>query len=368
MATFDAALLDFIEHPVFVLEAGGDGLPRYMAFNECACRSLNKPVNEILGMTASELYTGRLGQIAFEHHCESLKSGAQRAYDIQLPFADGQRLIRTSLRPVCDSSGNVIRIIGSSQDISGKQIFREMQAEVETIESEMEEFISLAAHDLRTPINNVTMVAEMLREEFQDLGDGKLELIGILEELGEKAMRLIGDVLAHAQATSVTEQIVEFEFGPLVQEIMALLDPMSRCIVELENGLIQGDRTATQIIIRNLVDNAIKYSSTQGPDSEAPADDFQLRLNFGLVTLDNGFFAINVQDNGIGFSDPALMFLDGGKLSTDSGFGLLGIKRLIHARGGTLTVANRTSANGADIAFSLPGSVEPMATDGTAEV
>ena len=349
MTAFDAAVLDFVEHPVFVLQPGDDGLPRYIAFNTFARAILNKPLDAIMGRTAQELYPGRLGRIAFEHHCDALKSGESRVYEIQLPVAVGQKLVRTTLRPELDNDGNVTRIFGSSLDISGQQIFREMQTEVDTMSSEMENFINLAAHDLRAPMRNVKLVAEMLREDFQDMGDGKLELIDLLEDMGEKAMRLIGDVLAHAEAASAIQQTTEFEFGALVQEIMALLDPMGQAAIQFDDAMIAGDRTATQIILRNLIDNAIKNASDNGA--------FKLRLTIRVETAGAKFVKISVQDNGSGFSNPALAFLDNGKARTDSGFGLLGVRRLIHARGGTILVTNRSSTTGAKIQFSLPGTI-----------
>ena len=66
----DAArqLLDTIEHAVFVLEPGMDGAPRYVAFNRYASRILGRPAEQLLGMTAAQVYPGRLGQVAFGHH------------------------------------------------------------------------------------------------------------------------------------------------------------------------------------------------------------------------------------------------------------------------------------------------------------
>jgi len=53
----------------------------------------------------------------------------------------------------------------------------------------------MAAHDLRTPMNNVKTMADMLRHDFQDMGDGKLELINMLERVAVKSTNLINDVL-----------------------------------------------------------------------------------------------------------------------------------------------------------------------------
>ena len=358
-------LFELVEHAIFVLEPDDHGVPRYAGFNRYARDILNKSEAEIIGLTAVELYPGRLGKVAFEHHEAALQSGVARSYEILLPLAAGQRRIRTSLVPELDAQGRVIRLIGSSTDISGNQIIDEMQAGVQTLNSEMEDFISLAAHDLRAPMKNVNTIADMLREDFHDMGDGKLDLIDMLEEVGAKAMKLIEDVLAHAQATSTVQENTQFEFSELLDEVMGLLDPMGLCEASIPQGLVEGDRTATQIILRNLIDNAIKNADKQagkGPNPDPPP----LSLKLSLRDID-GFYEVGVQDNGVGFSNSALLFLGGGKLFTDSGFGMLGVRRLIHTRGGTLTATNAADGSGALVAFSLPGKVyPPLPMTGTA--
>lgn len=349
-------LLNLIDHAVFILEPDGDGQPRYSFVNSFARKVIGKAEDQIVGLTAIELYSGRLGRIAFEKHLATLKAATEHSYEILLPLGDMERRVRTVLKPVLDRDGAVLQMIGSSTDISGTQLLNEVRAGVETIHGEMEDFINLAAHDLRAPMRHINMIADMLREDFTDMGDGKLALIDMLEDVGAKAMSLIGDVLAHAQATNATLDVSEFEFAALVDEIMGLLDPMERCEVSISPALIKGDRTATQMILRNLIDNAIKAARAQDFQRDDASD---LALIISAADSD-GQFEVSVQDNGIGFDDTSIVFLNGGKLRTDSGFGMLGVRRLIHARGGTLSASNLSDQTGALVSFTLPGSVSMM--------
>lgn len=354
MTGLEKALLDQIQHAVFILEPGSDLHPRYSAFNQFACRRLGKSEDEIIGLTALEVYPGRPGKIAFDQHCNAMQAAVERSYEILLPLEDGTRRIRTILTPVTDGRGHVARLIGSSSDVSGTQMVNEMRAGAETLSNEMEEFINLAAHDLRAPMRQVSAIADLLREDFKDLGDGKLELINVLEDVGTKAMSLIGDVLSHAQTTAVMEEVIEFEFSDLVMEIMGLLDPMNRCEVSIPDCLIVGDRTATQMVLRNLIDNAIKCAGNNHASDDEPR---KLQLKISLRELE-GLIEIGLQDNGVGFSETAIVFLNGGELRTSSGFGMLGVRRLISSRGGTLTATNSPDGTGALVLFSLPGRTE----------
>lgn len=344
------ALLDQVDHAVFVIEPDARGRPVYACFNRFACNVLARNEGDILGLSAKELYPGRLGEIAYQHHQAALTDGQPRSYEIHLPIRGGERLVRTTLRPVCDDAGRTSRVFGSSTDITGNMIMREMQASVDTMQAEAEDFVALAAHDLRAPLRHVRAIADMLREDFVDMGDGKLELIDMLEELGARAMSLISDVISHAEATSLAGSVADtrFDFGDLVREVVAILDPMGKCDCSVTEGVVEGDRTVVQIVLRNLIDNAIKYAGKS--DTGA-----RLHLCFSQVDCGDGFFEVSVADNGKGFDDPAILLLQEGKLRSGSGFGLFGVRRLILSRGGSMTAENLPGGTGARVRFRLPG-------------
>lgn len=352
MDQIERSLLDQIEHVVFVLEPDAEGVPRYVAFNRYGCEVLGKSEADVIGLTAAELYPGDLGEIALQRHVEAFRTGQRQSYEILLPINGSERHVHRTLVPEIGTDGRVRRVIGSSSDRTGQQLLRHMQVGLDTIQGEAEDFVWLAAHDLRTPIRHVRNIAEMLRDDFKDLGDGKLQLIDMLEDLGIKAMELIGDVLSHAEATScVAEEVLEFDFGNLARAVLALLDPAGTCICNITEARIRGDMVATQIILRNLVENALKHAV--GPRGAAG----RLCLDLVVEPCGHDSFAVHVADNGCGFDDPALVFLGGGDPRSDSGYGLMGIRRLIHARGGRLSAANRDDGPGARISFTLPGQV-----------
>lgn len=360
MNTQDTQLLNLIGHAVFVIEAGSDGLPRYSACSAFALKAMGKEEKDVIGRTARELYPGRSGKIAYNHHVQGLLTGKERTYDLLLPLPHGQRRVLTRLIPDLDDHGNVVRLIGSSSDISGEHMVSGARANTGKINHEMEDFINLAAHDLRTPMRHVSLIAEMLREGFHDHGDGKVELINMLEDIGAKATSLISDVLAHAQTTRLKTEHVVFELSDMVDEIMGVLDPLKSCTFTVPNARIKGDRAATQMILRNLIDNAIK-AENNGNRRDQRAPELLLTLD---VTSSDGLVEIEVRDNGCGFGDTAIVFLNGGKLRNDSGFGMLGVRRLIHARGGTMMATNATDNSGAVVSFRLPGQLLDDMSDG----
>jgi signal transduction histidine kinase len=202
----------------------------------------------------------------------------------------------------------------------------------------------MSAHDLLTPIRNVRTLTNMLLEDFEDHGDGKLQIIQNLEKVSAVVITLIGDVLTHAEATGATESVENFELAGLTNDIRAMLDPESRNSVQVDEAVIHGDRTATQIILRNLIDNAFKHNR-----------DRVVTLHVSAVKLYEGFYEIAVQDDGVGIDENTLRFLNGGEHRSGNGFGLLGIRKLIRTRGGALSAEMPTSGKGAVVRFALPG-------------
>ena len=204
----------------------------------------------------------------------------------------------------------------------------------------------MAAHDLRTPMNNVKTMADMLRHDFQDMGDGKLELINMLERVAVKSTNLINDVLSHAQATTAIKRLEEFELSQLCSDIMVVIDPTNQHYLNASHSRIAADKTATQIVLRNLMDNAIKHSGKSMVD-----------LSVKVQEEREGVLSFVVNDNGHGFPDPTVAFLDGGQMQANSGFGLLGIRRLVTARGGDISAENIAGGEGSLVRFTLSGNI-----------
>lgn len=146
--------------------------------------------------------------------------------------------------------------------------------------AKLEDFVCLVAHDLRSPLRKVATIAEILREDFVGHCVGKLELIDMLGKIADKTKILIGDVLAHAQATAPTTEWVRFDFWDLVAQIKQMLAPMGRVRWTAPVVSIVGDRATPQIVLRNLMDNALKHAH---PDEDRQANPSALGLVFDVA-------------------------------------------------------------------------------------
>lgn len=346
MDTSKTDLLDLIALPVIVLSPDERDKLVYRYFNTAALEAMGAPLEDVQGRSARELYPGKLGDIAYQLEYEVYRSGVENTLEMTLPLKGRFENIRTHFKPVIDDQGNVIELIGTRESTNAEIAIREVQTSSEALNTDMEDFVNLAAHDLRSPVRKVKFLADLLREDFEDLGDGKLELIHMLEDVASKAMILTNDVLNHAQAASAVASIENFGLQAMVLDLISTLDPERRHRVHVDDIWICGDRIACQIILRNLIDNAFKHNM------DGTIDLTVIATPHGSRTLE-----IKVADNGQGFSDTALEFLEGGGFRVDSGYGLLGVRRLVQSRGGKIEASQCPSGKGALVCVTLPGQV-----------
>lgn len=340
--------LNYVPVPVVVLDRVAPDRFEYVWMNDASAAFSGLSLADIRGKSPRDVFPGRAGDQLAHRQISAAQSGESATYTYPLRLPSGERWIETNLEPVLDTTGQVIRLIATMQDRTAEHALEvhktATDSTMRSMESEIEQYISMAAHDLRTPMNNVQEIVSLLVEDFDDHGDGKLELIEALEHVAVSASTLISEVLSFSRASSVAETRREVELMALAIDIFAVLDPREEHCLTSHEGLLLTDPIALQIALRNLVDNALKHAGT---------GQTQVHINFEGEA--DGFLQFSVRDNGRGFDDPSAAFLEGGDFKFDSGFGLLGIKRMIQSRGGEISAMRPENGQGSLIRFTLPG-------------
>ncbi len=353
MGTLDntsSDILDNVAAPVFALKVSSSGKITYCAWNTCAERISGILREDVLGKSAIELHPGRYGRVAHQHHERAARLGETMSYEIKLPLNSEIRSVKTTLTPTLDDAGKVVELVGTSIDLTEElqqqRALIKTESESNALAKEMEHFLTMTAHDLRSPMQYVESIARTLKEDFQDLGDGKLELIEKLEKIGVEASVLISEVLSYARATNVIEKNKRFNLDELCSSIFAVLDPDGIHDLSSSKRAIFGDEVALQVVLHNLLNHAIKNA---GRDRVMVAVDFEAASPEQLRFL--------IRDDGRALDDPAIAFLDSGEFLRESGFGLLGVKRLLNSRGCDIGAMAVPGEDGSLIHFTFPGRV-----------
>lgn len=336
-------LVDCVPTPIFVMDVTPGQLPIYAHYNIAAREKTGLELSDIIGKTSIEVFGPKFGAAAVEEQRKTILERKQRKYEYELPLKDEMRIVRTTLKPQFDAQGNVVRLIGNPTDVSIEWVAQNAQTKLETINTEVEQFIAMAAHDLRTPMRNVLSLAELLEEGFENHGDGKLELIALLKETSEKSMDLIADVLSYASTLNLSNTSSLFPLDVMCRNLMQVLDPHSHHKFDCTKITLSGEKNVMQIILHNLIDNALKHGNSA-----------QLTIRCEARIVNASIIEVTVSDNGAGFENPGKLFLQTGQFLVDSGYGLLAIRKLILARGGTITAFNDSATGGSAVRFTLP--------------
>ncbi|MCB2056151.1 MAG: PAS domain-containing sensor histidine kinase [Geminicoccaceae bacterium] len=351
------AALDFVAVPVFVIDVAADGHFRFVKLNRAHERSTGLRPDDFCGRTPHEVLPCRFADTIVANYRRAAEGAQPYTYEECLALPTGEEWWKTTLTPVLDVNGSVCRLIGTAINITEHKRNEidaiQRVAEQENALLEIERMTSLAAHDLRTPMWHVSNLVRRLREDFTDLGNGKVELLEKLAALSEKASLLIDDVLSYAQCSRATENDDAFDVGHLLADLVAILDPDGRHDVVFPEGELRSDPLALQIILRNLLDNSFKHAGRA-----------HLHCTIDLVASSPGWLTFTVADDGQGFADSAGAF---GRLTERQycrGFGLAGVKRLVEARGGRIALVQTDAGAGAVVRFTFPGHLpERCATD-----
>lgn len=165
---------------------------------------------------------------------------------------------------------------------------------------EKNNIISIAAHDLRTPLDNVEGLANLILLDSKKLKDDHVKYLEMIMDTTQKARNTITYLLDIHKIESEIEQMVltQENFLELIEDIIKGLESMARdknidVILEAEHirtSEINTDKNYFKQIISNLLTNAIKYS---------PANTKVVIL---VIETENTV-RISVVDHGTGISD-----------------------------------------------------------------
>lgn len=280
---------------------------------------------------------------------------------LEVPATPGQlRYWRVSYYPVRTASS---RIVGVGAVVVELTAERRAQAERERLLREAHEairirddFLTIASHELKTPLTPIKLHLQMLEQRCET---GK----PIPPQLVQKALaqvdRLTGVISDILDSSQIEAGRMELERDPLslqqlIRETLADLRPSclhhpleyEECSEEL---VVLGDRDRLAQVLKNLLENALKYSPQKGP----------VRVT---LTRSGAEALVSVVDSGIGIPKDQQEHLFErffrARNAPISGFGGLGLglyisRHIVERHGGRIWVESETG-HGATFRFTLP--------------
>ncbi|MEO6740267.1 MAG: HAMP domain-containing sensor histidine kinase [Chthoniobacteraceae bacterium] len=323
---------------------------------------------DVIAEITRDLALCRTGTLSAEHVRGSPVMHGMRRYhdglDIGQVVAE-YNLLRVAFITIAERHD--LYIVGEAAHIINHRIDEAVRLAVTAFAGQQEfirkqkeaEHRAFIAHDLRTPLNAVSLLADELRESMDPktlAGTGDLfeSLSRNLQRLSDVIKRVMdANVQALAPGSSFQPECRMFELWPLVQRLVLDLRPLSskhgiEVINEIPRALIVfADAGLLSQVFQNLLGNAFKYAA-------------QGRV-FLSAREDAGTVTCIVRDNGPGIP-PELLPRIFDKLATDpdkegTGLGLAIVKQIVEAHGGTVN-AESTLGAGATFTFTISASQE----------
>ncbi len=306
-------------------------------------------------------------------HAEDRESTLERFSAAQAPLSDGSfdfeyRMVRPDgavrwvsthgqtyfSEPEPSPTRRALRSIGVVVDVTDRKQADELR----------DVFVGMLSHELRTPVTAIYGGSQVLRREHVDDAT-RSEIISDIVSESERLERLVENLLVLARA----ERHASLGGGDpvLLRQVLSRVVtdkrrrfPGSEIDVEVEQGLppVTSDDASTELVLRNLISNALKYGPAGGSVR------IEARRNGEVVE-------VRVLDSGPGVSeaDQAHLFElffradDAKRRAQGAGIGLFVVRVLVEAAGGHAWALNRPEG-GAEFGFDLPVFVE--ADDGPA--
>ena len=221
------------------------------------------------------------------------------------------------------------------------------------------EFISIAAHQMRTPLSAVKWAIKMVLDgDMGPLNKEQMQILNKGYQSNERIIDLVNDMLnvsrieegryGYSFKQSRLEDVIDYVKESLENKIK---DKKIKLIIKKPDKipLIYMDREKILLVVQNILENATKYTPEYG-------------TIYVFIEIMKDFLIVKIQDNGVGIpkKDQAKLFskffraTNVIRLQTEgSGLGLFIAKNVIEKHGGTIK-CNSTENIGTEFIFTLP--------------
>ncbi len=362
-------LVDHLPDMIYVKDTAG----RFVLANQATAQVMGADTPQaLLGKTDRDFYPPNVADeyVADEEHIIQTGQVIKDKVEPKVDLAGNRQDILTTKVPLHDRQGQVVGLVGISRDITERkraESEREdllhraeaARAEAEAAVRIRDHFISVASHELKTPLTGLKGYAELLLKRAQGLDESSARMIRTIHRQSVRLEKMISALL---DVSRVERGQLALEFAPvdLFTLMKSIIDDVRPTLrkhpVEFKSTgeplMIQGDALRLEQVLQNLIQNAAKYSPMGGP------------ITVGLSRT-SGNAQIAVTDHGIGIPEqdlPKLFTRFHRAWNAEAfhinglGVGLYVVREIIRLHGGDITVESK-EGQGSTFKITLPVSL-----------
>ena len=264
--------------------------------------------------------------------------------------------------PIRDSSDSLVGFLKITRDLTESRKAQEERVRLAQAQEAIrlrEDFLSIASHELKTPLTALQLQLRNIRHQVGASGNGLAAKVDRAMRVGGRLASLV-ETLLDVSRIATGKLILTFESFDLVEATREIIERLREpavqagCTVSLQaDGPIQGqwDRLRVEQILTNLIANAIKYAPGK------PIEVSVARVADGAV--------LQVRDHGGGIAEEELSRIferferaDSTRDHGGMGLGLYVAREIAEAHRGTIVAAN-LPGGGASFTVRLPLDARP---------
>lgn len=317
--------------------------------------------NYIIGKNVSDIFPQNISEQILQLVKESILTGQLKNYDFIMQHHNSEK--HYEARIVKSHKNEVLMLLRdvTNQKQNENQILK-IAEDLKQINDTKDKFVSIIAHDVRTPIIALIGYAEILANDIEELQKTEIkefassivdiskQTIGLLTNLLEWSRLQTGRIEFHpspTNATEITENSIALLTSNAEQKNITIVNNLNT------ETYVFADENMMQSIFNNLITNAIKFTNKNG------------RITISSKQI-NDMIQFSVKDNGVGMSEEQKMMLFGMNKSfttpgttneKGSGLGMILCKDFIEKHGGKIWVESN-SGFGSEFFFTIPAAAK----------
>ena len=328
--------------------------------NDKFCEISKYSREELLGQNHRLINSGHHPKEFFVQMWKTISAGQYWEGEICNRAKDGSIYwVNTTIAPFLTEAGKPYQYVSIRYEITRRKLAEEqlkvMVERLEVSNRELQDFASIAAHDLQEPLRKILTFGDRLKNQLSsELSAESTDYLTRMLTSAGRMRKLIDDLLTFSRITSKGSPFQIVNLNMIIKDALSDLEVRieqthGKVIVQ-DLPEIEADYSQIRQLFQNLISNGLKFHrKDQNPV-----------IQVSCKNIGNEKVEISFSDNGIGFDEKYLdkiftifQRLHGRHEYEGTGVGLAVCRRIVERHGGNIT-AQSSEMNGATFVITLP--------------